>query len=80
VKIANLANNHITDYGEQGVADTLTFCNEQGLATVGAGMNLHEAAKTLFIDTPEGKIAVVNFAENEWVAATPTSPDSIRWI
>ena len=73
VKVATLANNHLMDYDEQGVADTLAFCKEQGVETVGGGMNLKEASRTLYIDTPEGKIAIVNFAENEWIAATPTS-------
>lgn len=73
VKVATLANNHLMDYDEQGVADTLAFCKEEKVQTVGGGMNLGEASKTLYLDTEEGKIAVVNFAENEWIAATPTS-------
>ena len=73
VKVATLANNHLMDYDEKGVADTLAFCKEEKVQTVGGGMNLEEASKTLYLDTEEGKIAVVNFAENEWIAATPTS-------
>lgn len=73
VDVATLANNHVLDYGEKGVADTLEFCNQQGVKTVGAGMNLNEASKTLYIDTEEGKIAIVNFAENEWSSATETT-------
>lgn len=71
VKVATLANNHLLDYGEQGVADTLTFCKNLGIETVGGGMNLHEASKTLYLNSEEGKIAIVNFAENEWASATP---------
>jgi len=73
VHIATLANNHLTDYAEQGVADTLAFCKEHDIMTVGGGMNLNEAAQTLYLNSPEGKIAIVNFAENEWTPATPTS-------
>jgi poly-gamma-glutamate capsule biosynthesis protein CapA/YwtB (metallophosphatase superfamily) len=73
VKVATLANNHLMDYDEQGVADTLAFCKEEKVQTVGGGMNLEEASKTLYLDTEEGKIAVVNFAENEWIPATTTS-------
>jgi len=70
INVVTLANNHILDYDEQGLEDTLTFCKEQGIQTVGAGRNLEEASKTLFIDDKEGKIALVNFAENEWASAT----------
>ena len=70
VDVTTLANNHILDYGAQGVMDTIAFCNERGIKTVGSGRNLAEAAKTLFLETKAGKIALVNFAENEWASAT----------
>ena len=64
VDVVTLANNHVLDYDEQGVAETLEFCKENNIKTVGAGMNLKEASQTLYIDSDEGKIAIVNFAEN----------------
>lgn len=70
VDAVTLANNHMLDYGEQGVADTLQFFREKNIATVGVGMNISEASKTLYINTKEGKIAIINFAENEYSAAT----------
>src|SRR5690625_827688 len=73
VSIATLANNHIMDYDEEGVKDTIEFCQSMGIKSVGEGMNLHDAAKTVFLNSPEGKIAVVNFAENEWSSATDYS-------
>lgn len=68
-----LANNHIMDFGEEGLMDTLKFCQENHIKTVGAGANLDEASQTIYIDSSEGKIAIVNFAENEFTAATETS-------
>lgn len=70
VDVATLANNHILDYGAQGVMDTIAFCNERDIKNVGAGRNLAEAAKTLVLETRVGKIALINFAENEWANAT----------
>lgn len=70
VDVVTLANNHVLDFDEKGVEDTLDFCDKNNFQTVGAGMNLEEASKTLFLDTSEGKIAVVNFAENEWASAS----------
>lgn len=52
--------------------NTLEFCRNQNVKTVGGGMNIEEASQTLYIDSLEGKIAIVNFAENDWKAATPT--------
>src|SRR5699024_8884891 len=52
----------------------LDFLKMNRIQTVGAGMNLEEASKTLYIDSAEGKIAFVCFAENEWANATTTTP------
>ena len=73
IDCVTLANNHVRDFGDQGISDTLQFCQENNIATVGAGMNITEASKTLYIDSKEGTIAIVNFAENEWSAATEDS-------
>jgi len=69
IDLVTLANNHIYDFGDKGVADTLEVCKENGIDTVGAGMNLEEAQKTYYKEIKGLKIAVVNFAENEWNSA-----------
>src|SRR5690625_582579 len=73
VSVATLANNHILDYDEAGVMDTIQFCHKNEIQTVGAGENLEKASKTLFLGTEKGKIAIINFAENECARATTTS-------
>lgn len=73
IDLVTLANNHVLDYGEKGLEDTLDFCIKNSFQTVGAGKRLDEAAKTLFLESPEGNIAVINFAENEWASATDKS-------
>jgi len=73
VNVLTLANNHILDHDEKGVYDTLAFCKDFNFQNVGAGMNLKEASKTLYLDSKDGKIAVINFAENEWSNATAIS-------
>lgn len=69
VSIAALANNHIKDYDEQGVLDTIAFCNDNNIDTMGGGKNYEEAAQTKVISTPEGNLAIINIAENEWASA-----------
>lgn len=69
VHIAALANNHIKDYNEEGVLDTINFCENNGIKTIGAGANIKEASETTVLNTLEGKIAIINIAENEWSSA-----------
>jgi poly-gamma-glutamate synthesis protein (capsule biosynthesis protein) len=73
VDVATLANNHILDYGEQGVFETISFCETNYIKTVGAGINVREAQRILYLDTEEGQVAIINIAENEWASATKKS-------
>ncbi len=69
VDLVALANNHVYDYGETGLKDTLNTCREYGIGTVGAGETLAEA-QSIFVALIKGKrVAFVNFAENEFCNA-----------
>lgn len=76
IKLVTLANNHMLDFGKQGIEDTLKICEENGIETVGAGLNLAEAKKTYYKEMKGIKIAVVNFAENEFNSAEADSAGS----
>lgn len=47
--IWNLCNNHIMDSGPQGLASTLKEAAAHNAKTIGAGMNIQEAAKVLYL-------------------------------
>ena len=64
-----LANNHTGDYDTEGVKDTLDTFRNLNIRTVGAGMDLQEAAKPLHIEHNGLKIALFNVAENEFGTA-----------
>ena len=68
--LVTLANNHIFDFGQQGLEDTLGVCREEGIDTVGAGLSLENSQKVLYRELDGKKIAIVNFAENEFNCAT----------
>lgn len=68
-----LANNHILDYDEQGVASTIDACYKYNIKYVGAGKNLNGARKPLVISIKNKKVAILNIAENEFCAATAQS-------
>jgi hypothetical protein len=65
-----LANNHLKDYGEQGVIDTFNALKEQQMAFVGAGRNIDEARCPFIFECNEEKIAIINVCENESSIAT----------
>lgn len=67
--VITLANNHIKDYGEKGVNETISCADELGLKYVGAGCNLDEASKTLYYTTEEETIAIINCCEHEFSIA-----------
>lgn len=64
-----LANNHFRDYGQTGVLNTLTSCENVGLKTVGGGRNFEEASKNLVVSKNEKKLTVINACEHEWSIA-----------
>lgn len=73
VGLVALANNHIMDYGYSGVSDTLRLCSEHFIDTVGVGRTVYEAAKPFMGVFKEKKIAVFNFADDEFIKAPDKS-------
>lgn len=84
IDVVCLSNNHIRDYGDQGVLDTLNVCHQSGIRTVGAGKDFKDAAKPLLINLKSKKIAILNFSESEYNEADDTragsNPDDIFHI
>lgn len=70
INAVTLANNHLLDYGQKGLYDTLNALKEYGVEYVGAGKNTTEASTPLIIENNGLKTAIVNFCENEWSIAS----------
>lgn len=68
--LVTLANNHILDYGEEGVKDTIKQCEKCDLTYVGAGLNLKDACTTKYISVKGKTIAFINCCEHEFSIAT----------
>jgi len=60
----NFANNHTFDFGYGGLIDTLKYVNEAGFPNAGVGMNLDEAAAPAYIDTKNGRVALISFVSS----------------
>ncbi|MDX9920204.1 MAG: CapA family protein [Paludibacter sp.] len=67
--LLTLANNHIQDYGGQGVLDTIKYAGIEGFDVIGAGKNKTVAAFPLIKCIKGINIGFVNIAENEFCAA-----------
>ncbi len=74
IHLVALANNHIMDYGEDGLKQTLKLCHENGIRTVGAGINLLEARMPCSLTIKGRKVKILNFAENEWSTTRGINP------
>lgn len=57
--VAIIANNHVYDYGEQGLLDTLDTLEAASVSAVGAGRNLEEAASPVYFIVNDIKIALI---------------------
>lgn len=65
----NLANNHVFDYKDQGLRDTLDTLNKLGIAHVGAGLTKDEARKPTIFKYNDFTIGLIGIADHplEWV-------------
>lgn len=66
VNYVTLANNHILDYGENGLIDTINALKKYEINFVGAGKSFEEASKPIILEKNSLKFGILNFAENEW--------------
>jgi poly-gamma-glutamate synthesis protein (capsule biosynthesis protein) len=63
--LVTLANNHIMDYGSQGLKDTLKILDRENISHVGAG-EIKDENDVFYYSQGGVKIAVINLCENEW--------------
>lgn len=72
--LVTIANNHIMDYGDEGLFSTIESCKKSKIDIVGAGINFNEAKKPFYKIVNNLKIAFVNFCENEWSTTNADYP------
>ena len=63
--IVTLANNHVYDYGDEGLLDTISYLKEQGITYFGAGADIEEASRIIYYVANGRKIAFVTATEIE---------------
>lgn len=84
IDVVCLSNNHIRDYGDAGVLDTIETCKTAKIKTVGAGKNNEDASKPLILNIKSKRIAILNFSESEYNQSGETqagsNPDDVIHI
>jgi len=71
--IVNLANNHITDYGEPGLLDTISILKQKDIKFIGAGANIKDALKPVIFERNELKIGFLGFTSVGAIAKEKSS-------
>lgn len=61
-KVVNLANNHIMDFGVNGMLETIQRLNDSDIEWFGAGENKKQAYKPYIVCSNDMKIAIFGFA------------------
>src|SRR5690606_27047831 len=61
VDAVSLANNHLYDYGPDGVIDTLTAVRAHGIAPFGAGLDLASARAPALLERNGVRIALLGY-------------------
>ena len=76
VDIVLLANNHVYDYGPDAMIDTLDTLKGAGIEYFGAGRNLEEAMKPVYIEIGGKTIAYVAASRAEKYKLTPQATEN----
>lgn len=76
VDLVTLANNHIYDFGPQGLTDTLATLDGANIAHVGAGENLADASAPYYAEIDGKTVAFVNASCAEKTRYTPEATET----
>lgn len=72
--VVTLANNHMMDFGPQGMIETIDAIDGAGLRSTGAGSTISEAVEPAVIDHTAGTIGIWSFAQHAELPASENSP------
>ena len=65
IGVCNLANNHILDFGLEGMKETMTTLQESGIAFVGVGSSIEKARELLTVEVGGIKVGILGCTDNE---------------
>lgn len=71
-----LANNHIGDFGDGALYDTLSLLRAENILYAGAGKDISEAYEAVRFEKGEVSASIISVCENEFGIATEKTPGS----
>lgn len=80
IRCVSLANNHILDFDNQGLLDTLHYLDLAGIHHAGAGRNLHDAIEPAVFDVAGLKIGFIALTDNEIVFAAEHDTPGVNYL
>lgn len=75
--MVTLANNHMMDYGTEGLNSTISICENNGIRCIGAGTNITEASKVCHIAGGVKQLPLLIAVKMNGVRRTETGLDVI---
>ncbi len=76
IDMVSIANNHSTDWGGEGMLETMRLHDEAGVVHAGGGRNLQEARRAGILATPKARVALISTASTFRANAGPTTPSA----
>ncbi len=77
--VMSLANNHIMDYGSEGIRATLEAFRGKAIC-IGAGLDAKEAYAPVFLEVKGIRIGLLSFCESEFGAVREESDAGFAWV
>ena len=70
IDVVNLANNHMLDFGNEGLAETITTLDQAGIKHVGAGINKQQAQEPVVVEKNGIKVGILGYSDypKDWAA------------
>jgi len=68
--LLSAANNHIGDFGEKGISETIETCKKNKIPVIGVGNNHYEASKPYIFELDKIRIGILAFADTEFGMAS----------
>ncbi|MBS3132898.1 CapA family protein [Candidatus Woesearchaeota archaeon] len=72
IDVVTIANNHVLDFSEEGLTETIEVLDNAGIKHVGAGKNISEATSPVIITKKNITVGIIGYTDNEpgWEAAS----------
>lgn len=75
IDVVTLANNHILDYGAEGLFDTMEYLEQWGIQYTGAGRNVEEAYRPAVVEANGIKVAFLGLSRKVPDGSWKAGPD-----